>query len=527
MLAALDPFATDDRDTTMLRRLLFGLLLAAGLSACSSSDNSTGSAGNDPAAGAPNSLGSTARSIILQGAPSGSAAIDGNYFFHPIVVSTSGPVTFAIEGRPKWASFDDSTGTLSGTPLTTDEGLTDDITITASNGQEIASVGPFVIRVTLAPAGGADTLPVISGTPVGSAIAGQTYTFQPSASDAAGAPLTYAITNRPVWTSFSTSTGRLSGTPTAAQVGTYSNIQIYVTDGSTNVALPDFTIAVTAATPDMPLIGGTPASSTMAGQSYSFQPTATDPAAKPLRFSILRAPSWSTFDTTTGRLAGTPTATQEGNYSNIVITASNGISSASLPPFVIAVSAPSAPDAPVIEGSPPTSGTAGQRYSFQPNASDPTGAALIFSIVNRPRWAAFDSANGRLEGTPSSADSGRYPGIRITASSATASATLPAFDLVIHVVTSVTPSVDRTATLDWTAPKENTNGTPLTDLAGYRIYYGTSATAMTRTVQISDPRILSYVFSNLSPATWYFEAKAYTSMNIESSASAMVSKVVD
>src|SRR5580704_7710426 len=148
MLAALDPFATDDRDTTMLRRLLFGLLLAAGLSACSSSDNSTGSAGNDPAAAAPNSLGSKARSIILQGAPSGSAAIDGNYFFHPIVVSTSGPVTFAIEGRPKWASFDDSTGTLSGTPLTTDEGLTDDITITASNGQEIASVGPFVIRVT-------------------------------------------------------------------------------------------------------------------------------------------------------------------------------------------------------------------------------------------------------------------------------------------------------------------------------------------------------------------------------------------
>ena len=48
-----------------------------------------------------------------------------------------------------------------------------------------------------------------------------------------------------------------------------------------------------------------------------------------------------------------------------------------------------------------------------------------------------------------------------------------------------------------------------------------------RTVQISDPSILSYVISNLSPATWYFEAKAYTSMHIESSASSMVSKVVD
>src|SRR5262245_11949961 len=66
--------------------------------------------------------------------------------------------------------------------------------------------------------------PVISGAPPTSATVGVQYAFTPSATDADGNTLTWGITNRPTWATFSTSTGRLSGTPASANVGNYGNI---------------------------------------------------------------------------------------------------------------------------------------------------------------------------------------------------------------------------------------------------------------------------------------------------------------
>src|SRR5271167_1095091 len=48
----------------------------------------------------------------------------------------------------------------------------------------------------------------------------------------------------------------------------------------------------------------------------------------------------------------------------------------------------------------------------------------------------------------------------------------------------VTPS-SGSATLIWSAPTENTDGTPLTNLAGFHVYYGTSASALTQSIELS------------------------------------------
>jgi hypothetical protein len=98
---------------------------------------------------------------------------------------------------------------------------------------------------------------------------------------------------------------------------------------------------------------------------------------------------------------------------------------------------------------------------------------------------------------------------------------LPSF--AIAVVQSANGSVS----VQWVAPTENTNGTALTNLAGYRIYYGTSASSMTQTAQIANPTINTYLLANLTPATWYFEVKAYTTANVESSASPVASMAID
>jgi hypothetical protein len=82
------------------------------------------------------------------------------------------------------------------------------------------------------------------------------------------------------------------------------------------------------------------------------------------------------------------------------------------------------------------------------------------------------------------------------------------------------------ATVSWRPPTTNTNGTALTDLAGYRIHYGQSPTAMTEVIQISNPGATSYVVENLSHGTWYFAVTAYTTTGVESSPTAVASKTI-
>jgi hypothetical protein len=125
------------------------------------------------------------------------------------------------------------------------------ITFTPTDTANYTSVTGSVIVVVAPPANHA---PVISGTPTGGITAGNAYSFTPAASDQDGNPLTFNITNKPPWATFSAVTGALTGTPVA---GTYGNIQISVSDGNGGSAtLPSFSIIVAAAPP--PPGGGTP-----------------------------------------------------------------------------------------------------------------------------------------------------------------------------------------------------------------------------------------------------------------------------
>jgi hypothetical protein len=80
------------------------------------------------------------------------------------------------------------------------------------------------------------------------------------------------------------------------------------------------------------------------------------------------------------------------------------------------------------------------------------------------------------------------------------------------------------ATLEWIAPTKNTDGSALTNLAGFRIVYGTSATALSQTIQVASAA--TYTVTNLDAATWFFAVKAYNSAGAESVASNVASKAV-
>ena len=80
-----------------------------------------------------------------------------------------------------------------------------------------------------------------------------------------------------------------------------------------------------------------------------------------------------------------------------------------------------------------------------------------------------------------------------------------------------------TAELSWEAPTTNTNGSALTDLAGYRIYYGENRTRLSQAVEIKTIGVQTYVIDNLSAGTWYFAIMAVTSAGTESRLSDIVS----
>jgi Putative Ig domain len=269
-----------------------------------------------------------------------------------------------------------------------------------------------------------------------------------------------------------------------------------------------------------PVISGTPPTTDIVGQSYAFTPTASGPGGYRLTFSISGKPAWATFNTASGRLSGTPTAANVGSFTNIVISVSDGAARASLAPFTITVSA--APNAaPSIAGTPATAVAVGAAYAFTPTARDSDGDAISFSIQNKPAWATFSIATGALSGTPAAADAGIDSNIVISVSDGYSSASLAPFAIDV-----TQPVSSGSATLTWNAPVTNTNGSALTDLAGYHIHYGSSAGALSTVIDVTNPGTTTYTIGSLASGTWYFAVSAYTTSGVESALSNTGSKSI-
>jgi hypothetical protein len=269
-----------------------------------------------------------------------------------------------------------------------------------------------------------------------------------------------------------------------------------------------------------PRISGTPATSVIVGQTYSFKPSASDADGNKLTFSVTNKPGWASFSSSTGQLAGTPFAEHVRTWSGIVISVTDGTTRVSLPAFSVVVKA-NPNKTPTITGSPATTAKVGQAYSFQPVAKDPEGKTVTFSIRNKPSWASFSTSTGKLSGTPTSAGTNSY--VMIIVTDGVSSAALPWFNITVSG-SSTSGGGTGSASLSWTPPTRNTDGSTLTDLAGYRIMYGTSASSLSKSITVADPRRTSYAVTNLASGTWYFALKAYTSSGAESAASSVASK---
>ena len=375
---------------------------------------------------------------VIAGTPLTNIAENANYRFTPSAsdedVGSALGYSISPAALPDWLNFNAQTGELSGTPQDADVGSIPDIIISVSDGEVDTSLAPFSITVTNIP-------PTISGVP-NAAMEDSAFMFTPISAGGNN----FSVTNLPVWATFDSNVGRISGTPVNANVGVYSNIDISLSDLHETVVLSDLSIEVVN-TNDAPQIIGTPPTSIKEDAVYSFTPLATDvDLGDTLTYKIVSKPEWATFSMSTGTLTGTPDNDDVAVYSDIVVSVVDAANDfAQLEAFSVEVT--NTNDAPTIAGVPATEVLEDSLYRFNPLAEDvdiPYGDEISLTLTldqAKPDWLSFDEITGALSGSPNDTDVGMLTNLVVTVTDGEDSNSLPAFDLTI---TNIPPTISGT-----------------------------------------------------------------------------------
>ncbi|MBB5207932.1 putative Ig domain-containing protein [Chiayiivirga flava] len=228
-------------------------------------------------------------------------------------------LAFSATGLPGWAIIDPLTGEITGTPAIGDIGdSVVTVTATEDTPDAFSADESFTLSVVAA------NEPPTAGTiPPQEAAVDGAFSFDVSGffADPNGDTLSYSAT-LPAWASIDPVTGVISGTPTAADVGTTS-VTVTATedhpDGGTADATFDLTVVEGNVAPVAGVIGDT---SIEVGQTLALDAGSafSDPNGDDLVFSATGLPAWASIDPVTGVISGTPAAGDEGD-SVVTVTA--------------------------------------------------------------------------------------------------------------------------------------------------------------------------------------------------------------
>jgi predicted phage tail protein len=88
------------------------------------------------------------------------------------------------------------------------------------------------------------------------------------------------------------------------------------------------------------------------------------------------------------------------------------------------------------------------------------------------------------------------------------------------------PGATGSAAISWSMPTSNADGTALTDIAGYRVFYGTNPGSLSNVVNVAGASSTSTSVTGLAAGTYYFAVATVNSSGVQSVASNVASKVV-
>ncbi len=292
------------------------------------------------------------------------------------ITATNSPTSFGASGLPAGLTINTTSGLISGTPTTAG---TATVTLSATNSGGTGSA-PLTLTVTAVSAP-----PVITSSLTASATKGSAFSYQITATNS---PTSFGATGLPAGLTINTTSGLISGTPTAAGS---SNLTLSATNsgGTGNASL---VLTVSAPLPGAPAITSSLTASGTVGAAFSYQIAATN---SPTGFAATGLPAGLAVNTVSGLISGAPTV---AGTSNVTLSATNsgGTGSASL---VLTVSA-AVPGAPVITSSLTSSATVGVAFSYQITA---TNSPSSFGATGLPAGLTVNSVSGLISGTPTAA----------------------------------------------------------------------------------------------------------------------------
>ena len=215
-----------------------------------------------------------------------------------------------------------------------------------------------------------------------------------SATDAnSGDTLTYSASGLPTGLSINSSSGVISGTPTAA--GSYSTT-VTVTDDGTGTLSDSESFTWTITANNAPVLSAIGNQSGTIGSAVSLSPTASDADSDTITWSASGLPSGLSINSGTGAITGTP---DTNNAYSTTVTINDGFGGSDSESFTFTI----ANTAPVLAAIGDQASTVGTAVSITPSASDTNGDTITWSASGLPTGLSINSATDAVTGTPSAA----------------------------------------------------------------------------------------------------------------------------
>ena len=307
------------------------------------------------------------------------------------ITATGSPTSYTASPLPAGLVLNSSTGAITGTP--TAAGVTA-VVLTATNPTGTSS--PVTVTTTIAVAG---IVPVINSATAAPGTVGTAFTYDITAT---GSPTSYTASPLPAGLVLNSSTGAITGTPTAAGVtavvltatnptGTSSPVTVTTTIAAAGIA-PVITSATTA-----------PGTVGTVFTTYTITATGT-----PTSFTASPLPAGLVLNSSTGAITGTPTA---AGITSVVLTATNATGTSS--PVTVTTTIAAAGLAPAINSATTAPGTVGTAFTYGITA---TGSPTSFTAGPLPAGLVLNSLTGAITGTPTAAG---VTGVVLTATNAT------------------------------------------------------------------------------------------------------------
>jgi hypothetical protein len=326
---------------TLSSKVVPALLSALFLTACGGVESTSSEIANNPAADGTNTTGSGVtdpnRAPEISGIPAATVEEGRNYAFTPVANDADGDnLSFSVENLPYWATFDNSTGRVSGTPDSNAAGTYSNLIIRVSDGKLSAALPGF--NIVVLDVGGDIVLPETAPTMLSAVVNGTdiVVTWTHDGRTPEGGYDVY-IDGIDMNEQYRTTGFTATITGLDLSVRHCFNVESrYLSSINFPQSNQVCSEAQTSAN-QAPTINGTPAASVLAGDAYIFTPSASDPDNDSLSFSVSQLPSWASFNEQTGEITGQPQESDVGVYEGIVISVSDGDLSASTSPFDIEV----------------------------------------------------------------------------------------------------------------------------------------------------------------------------------------------